>query len=273
MAHHDDAKPRRMISLLTDFGLMDPYVAEMKAIILTTCPEAITIDISHLVEKFNIRMGAFLLASAVPAFPAGSVHLAVVDPGVGSKRRPIVIETRRNLYVGPDNGLLVPAAHAEGILSVYEVTNHQLMRGNISSTFHGRDIFAPVAAHLATGVPPRDCGPGISDYMNPPYSQPKLEEKKASCEVFHIDAFGNIITNLRGTDISKWNLNLAQKLRISMENKRTSALYVKTYSELRKGEIGLLVGSHGFLEISCRENSAARRIKARTGMAVQISNA
>ena len=273
MAGHEDSKSSPIISLLTDFGLMDPYVAEMKAVILSTCPKAAIIDISHLVEKFNIRMGAFLLASAAPSFPAGSVHVAVVDPGVGSERRPIVIEARRNLYVGPDNGLLIPAAEAEGILKVFEVANHKLMRSDVSATFHGRDIFAPVAAHLACGVQSRECGPEISHYVKPPYTQPTLDGRKAFCEVFHIDGFGNIITNLRSTHISKWNLSADQKFRISLGNRRISARCVRTYSDLKKNEFGFLTGSHGFVEIACREENAAKRIRAKTGIAVRIEGA
>ncbi|MGA3110147.1 MAG: SAM-dependent chlorinase/fluorinase [Candidatus Bathyarchaeia archaeon] len=131
-----------LISLLTDFGVQDSYVAEMKAVVLSICPDANLVDITHQVGKFNIRMGAFILASATPYFPSRSVHLAVVDPGVGSNRRPIAIETNRSLYVGPDNGLLIPAATAEEIRHVYELTNHSLMRSPVSSTFQGRDIFS-----------------------------------------------------------------------------------------------------------------------------------
>lgn len=141
-----------IISLLTDFGLLDPFVGEMKAVILSICPDARIIDITHQVQKFDVRLGSFLLAGAAPYFPAGTVHVGVVDPGVGSSRRAIVVETARAVYVGPDNGLLVPAAQREGILHVYELTNRSLMREEVSATFHGRDVFAPAAAHLALSL-------------------------------------------------------------------------------------------------------------------------
>ena len=134
-----------LISLLTDFGLLDSFVGEMKGVILSICPDARIVDITHQVEKFDVRMGAFLLAGAASYFPAGTVHVAVVDPGVGSKRRPIVVETARAVYVGPDNGLLVPAAQREGIHHVYELTTRSFMREKVSATFHGRDVFAPAA--------------------------------------------------------------------------------------------------------------------------------
>jgi S-adenosylmethionine hydrolase len=260
-----------VVSLLTDFGLIDPYVSEMKAVILSICPRARIVDISHLVEKFNIRMGAYLLATAATSFPTATVHVAVVDPGVGSSRRPIVIETAHSLLVGPDNGLLVPAAQAEGILHAYHVTNRSIISSQVSATFHGRDIFAPVAAHLACGTPVMECGVEITDFLKPSYAKLKLNGKKVLCEVFHIDGFGNIITNLRAIQVP-FNLKANEKVKISLGNKQFSARHVDTYSDLRKDEYGLLVGSHGFLEIACNEKSAAKRVRARTGMAVRFSS-
>ena len=270
----DHAETGPVIGLLTDFGLVDPYVAEMKAVIFSACPQASVIDISHLVEKFNIRMGAFLLASSTAAFPDGSVFVAVVDPGVGGERRPIVIETGRNFYVGPDNGILAPAAQSEDIRGVFEITNRSLMRADISTTFHGRDIFAPVAAHIACGVRPQDCGPRIVDYLTPSYSQPKLDDAAAICEVFHIDGFGNVITNLRNRQLSALNLTQGQRVRLIFGKNRISGRYVRTYADLRtKSELGVLAGSHGFVEIACRESDAAKRIRVKTGMTVRISGA
>ena len=260
-----------VISLLTDFGLRDSYVSEMKAIILSICPRAKIVDISHLVEKFNIRMGAYILATAATSFPPATVHVAVVDPGVGGPRRPIVVETAHSLLVGPDNGLLIPAAQAESILHVYHVTNRSIMSNQVSATFHGRDIFAPVAAHLACGTPVAECGVEITDFSKPSYVQPKLNGKTVLCEVFHIDDFGNMVTNLRATQ-SPWDLKASEKFRVSLGNKQFSARRVNTYSDLRKEEYGLLVGSHGFLEIACKEKSAAKRVRARTGMVVRFSS-
>jgi hypothetical protein len=259
-----------IVSLLTDFGLVDPFVAEMKGVILSICPDVKIIDISHLVDKFNIRMGAFLLASATPHFPNGTVHVAVVDPNVGSDRRPIAIETSRSLFVGPDNGLMVPAAAIDGINHVYELTNRLLMRGEISSTFHGRDIFAPVAGHLACGTAPRECGPEISNYVKPQFAQSTIEGTTAVCEVFHVDSFGNVITNLSQKGLSKLNLKLGKKIAISVGGRRIPARFVNTYSDLGRNEVGILIGSHGYLEVACREKSAAKRIRVRTGNAVHV---
>ena len=262
-----------MVSLLTDFGLMDPFVAEMKAVILSICPETRIIDISHQVEKFDVRMGSFLLAGAVPYFPPGTVHVAVVDPGVGSERRPIVVQSERSLFVGPDNGLLLPAAQREGILHVFEITNRSLMRNDVSATFHGRDVFAPAAAHFAYGTPPKEAGPEITDYVKPPYAGPTFEGRNVHCAVFHIDGFGNIVTNLSNDGLTKLDLKLGGKVRLSIGRKRVLARFVKTYSDLRGNEFGVLVGSHGFVEITCREASAARRLRVRRGCAVRVGGA
>jgi S-adenosylmethionine hydrolase len=262
-----------IISLLTDFGSVDSYVSEMKAVILSICPSAKIIDISHQVEKFNIRMGSFLLASASPAFPVDTVHVAVVDPGVGSARRPIAVQTVRSVYVGPDNGLLIPAAQEEKILHVYEIQNRSLMRDETSGTFHGRDIFAPVAAHLACGSLPSETGTEISDYVIGYFTQAKTDEQGLACEVFHIDVFGNVITNARRTQLTQLKIEPGEKVRMLLGRKRVSVRYVKTYSDLQKKEYGLLLGSHGFLEIACREGSAANRIGARTGAYVRFSSA
>lgn len=262
-----------LISLLTDFGLVDSYVSEIKAVVLSICSTARILDITHLVEKFNIRMGAFLLASAVPYFPAGTVHVGVVDPGVGSTRRAIVIETERCLFVGPDNGLLIPAAQAEHILHVYQITNRSMTRAQVSATFHGRDIFAPAAAHLACGTPPKECGEEITDFVKPSYLEARVDKKGAVGEVFHVDDFGNIITNLRNDGLSKFNLGTGGKLEMYIAKKRVSIRLVNTYSELRRNEYGLLRGSHGFLEIACMSKSAAKRVRARSGTSVQFLGA
>lgn len=262
-----------LVSLLTDFGLLDPFAAEMKAVILSICPEARIIDITHQVEKFNIRLGSFLLATAAPYFPDGTVHVAVVDPGVGSDRRAIVVVTGRSVYVGPDNGLLIPAARREGIVHVYELTNRSFMRSEVSATFHGRDVFAPAAAHLASGRLPKDCGPEISDYVQPSYAKPKFNGKSMTCEVFHVDGFGNVVTNLSDNMFAKLGIRLGEKIPLRLGKKRLTALSVGTYSDLKGKGFGILVGSHGFLEIACREASAAKRLRVRTGSVVHVGGA
>jgi S-adenosylmethionine hydrolase len=258
-----------LISLLTDFGSLDPFVGEMKAVILSICPETRIIDLTHQVQKFDVRLGSFLLAGAVSYFPSGTIHVGVVDPGVGSNRRAIVVQSRRAVYVGPDNGLLIPAAQREGILHVYELTNRSFMRNEISATFHGRDVFAPAAAHLACGKMPRECGPEISDYIQPSYSQPTFDGKTITCEVLHIDGFGNIVTNV-SNHVESLELEFGDKVSLAIKKKRIPARFVRTYSDLKREEFGILFGSHGFLEIACREDSAAGRVRVRIGSVVHV---
>jgi hypothetical protein len=243
----------------------------MKAVIFSICPEAEVIDLTHEVERFNIRMGAFLLASATPCFPTGSIHVAVVDPGVGGGRRPIAVETQFSLYVGPDNGLLIPAATREGVRHVYELTNRSLMRNSISSTFHGRDIFAPVAAHLAYGTAPIEVGEEITDYVHLSFAEPRAEAGGIAGEVLYIDSFGNVVTNISEEIPARLDLN--GKIKVNLRGKRFTARQVRSYSELDEGELGVLVGSHGFLEIVCRERSAVRRIGARIGDSLRVRSA
>jgi hypothetical protein len=260
----------QVISLLSDFGLVDPFVAEMKAVILSICPEAKIVDVSHHVDKFSIAMGAFLMTEASPAFQEGTIHVGVVDPGVGGSRRPIVVKTRRGTYVGPDNGLLIPAAQASGILKVFEITNRSMMQPTISQTFHGRDIFAPTAAHLACGQMPEECGPEIVDYVKSPYGEPVLDGRTVRCEILHVDRFGNIVTNLQKDSLSKHNVGLGEKVVLSVGSRRFSTRIVGTFSELHEGEIGAVFGSHGFLEIVAREKSAAEKLRVNRGIAVKL---
>jgi S-adenosyl-L-methionine hydrolase (adenosine-forming) len=259
---------KAVITLLTDFGIQDPFVAEMKGVILSICPDATLVDISHDIGKFNIRMGAFVLASATRYFPSGAIHIAVVDPGVGSSRRPILVETKRSLYVGPDNGLLIPAAAREGIRHVYVLTNRSLMKESISATFHGRDVFAPVAAHLALGIAPKETGAEIMDYAQLSFSEPKFDRRSVICEVSHIDGFGNVVTNIPEGLLRR--LDLSGKLLISLRRRRLNARFVSSYSELRDKELGVLVGSHGFVEMAYREVSAAKRIGAKIGDPLRV---
>ena len=257
----------RIITLLTDFGLTDPFVAEMKAVIFSISDNVQIVDISHQVEKFNISMGAFLLNGAVEYFPNGTIHVAVVDPGVGSDRRGIVVETERGFFVGPDNGLMIPAARALKILHVYELTNRSLMRRDISATFHGRDIFAPVGAHLANGKLPRECGSELREYVDSPFSAAKIEGKFWVSEVVYVDGFGNIVTNLSRDLLMD---SLCEKNSLYVGGRQFSVRFVKTYSDLRVGEVGALFGSHGFLELACREKSAAARLRVNRGVPVRL---
>ena len=257
-----------MITLTSDFGLKDPYVAEMKGAILTINPNAKLIDISHGVENFNIRTGAFMLASAAPYFPLSTVHLAVVDPGVGTNRRAILVQTKQGFFVGPDNGILMLAAQNQGIAHIYQIMNPTFMLSKVSSTFHGRDIFAPAAAHLDLGAKPSEFGPEINDAASPKFVRVKKRHGSFIGEVLHIDGFGNIITNLNQKDLSE-----PKNVNIKMQNLTIELPFCKTYAEAKPQQPIGLIGSHGFLEIALNQNSAAEKYGVKAGNRIEVTPA
>jgi hypothetical protein len=254
---------RPIITLTTDFGLRDSYVAEMKGVILGICPDARIVDVSHEVEKFNIRMGTFILACAAPSFPKGTIHVAVVDPGVGTKRKPILIQTRQAYFIGPDNGILILAAKKQGIEHVYEITNRKLIRPEVSNTFHGRDIFAPTAAHLAKGTAASQFGRHAKRLSTPDFVKAKIKEDRLIGEVIHVDDFGNIITNLDWEVVRP--LCTEKVIIVKLKNKEVKSKLCKTYGEAEKQKPFAIVGSHGFLEFSVNQGNAAETLDAKQG--------
>ena len=252
-----------IITLTTDFGLRDPYVAEMKAVILGICPNATIVDVSHEIEKFNVRMGAFILASAAPYFPKGTIHVAVVDPGVGTKRKPILVHTEQSFYIGPDNGILALAAKKQGIKRIYEISNSELMLPKISHTFHGRDVFAPAAAHLAMGIPPADFGPQIHDIVMPEFTKVVKRNDALVGEVLYIDGFGNIITNFAEEDFEELDVKEVAEVRLNNVDLRLKLC--KAYAEAELQKPLAIIGSHNFLEISINQGNAAKTFKAKIG--------
>lgn len=261
---------KHILTLLTDFGLTDPFVAEMKAAILSVNENIQIVDLSHQVEKFDIVMGTFMLSRAAQYFPTGTIHVAVVDPGVGSKRRGIAIETERAVFVGPDNGLMIHAAQAQKIRHVYELTNRSLMRSEISATFHGRDIFAPVAAHLATGTMPSECGPQLEEYVASPVSSARVEGKYLISAIVNIDGFGNVATNLSRELFDITETDFPSKILLYVGSRQFYVRFVRTFSDLREGEVGALFDSHGFLELVCKEKSAATKLRVSRGVSVRV---
>ncbi len=248
-----------IISLLTDFGLADTYVGQVKGAILAIAPAATLVDVTHAVAPQDVFGGAFLLWSAVEAFPATTIHLAVVDPGVGSARRAIAIRSRRgDHFVGPDNGLLIPAVERLGGAELaVELTEPRYWRPNPSSTFHGRDIFGPVAAHLANGVPLDQLGRNIRDVAWLELPEPRGLEG----EVIHVDAFGNLITNIPARDLpERFHLRLQERVIPSGTH----------YAAVSRGELIGLVGSDGLLELSAREASAAVITGATRGTRIKL---
>jgi len=259
-----------IITLLSDFGLRDAYVAEMKAVILSINPDARIVDISHEVEKFDIRMGAFVLASAAPYFPEKTVHVAVVDPGVGTKRRSIIIQTKRSVYVGPDNGLLVLAARREEVSHVYHIKNPEYMRQKVSTTFHGRDIFAPVAAHLSMGCSPSQFGPEIKDYTVPEFAKPCRKKDELIGQVMYVDDFGNVVTNISSKDLEELEISVGDLLHVREGRKTFDVRFCSAYGEAPAETPLVVVGSHDFLEISINQGSVSKTLNLKVGNSVSI---
>jgi S-adenosylmethionine hydrolase len=250
-----------IVTLLTDFGTADTYVGQMKGAILAVAPAVTLVDLSHAVPPQDVRTAAFLLWSAVEAFPAGSIHLAVVDPGVGSARRAVALRSRRaDLFVGPDNGVLMPAVDRLGGLSAaVELLRSDFWRATPSSTFHGRDIFGPAAAHLASGVPLERLGAPLAD---PDTSISWPTPSGLVGEVIHVDAYGNLVTNLPGRGLPP---------RFHARVRGVAAPSGHFYAAVAPGEPIALVGSAGLLEISVRDGSAAHTIGARCGDQVNVT--
>jgi hypothetical protein len=254
---------RPVITLTTDFGLKDPYVAEMKAVILSINPNATILDVTHEIEKFNIRMGAYILASASPYFPKGTIHLAVVDPGVGTKRQPILIQTKRGYLIGPDNGLLALTAKNEEIEHIHKITNRKLMLPRISTTFHGRDIFAPAAAHLANGTSPEKFGQEISEIATPEFAKIIKRKDMLVGEIIHIDDFGNIITNFGEKELEL--MNARAMVNVKLKAVKQKLKLCKAYAKVEPHKPLATIGSHNFLEISINQGNAAKTFKAKIG--------
>jgi len=256
-----------LITLTSDFGLKDPYVAEMKGVILTINPQATIIDVTHCVEKFDIRVGAFVLASVASYFPKDTIHLAVIDPDVGTERRPILIQTKRSFFVGPDNGVLMLAAQNQGIEHLYEISNLKFMLPKVSNTFHGRDVFAPAAAHLDKGIKPSEFGTEITEAATPKFASVERRNGSLIGEVCYIDDFGNIITNISQKDLPK-NRVVNVKLPGVLQN----ISFGKTYAQAKPHEPLALIGSHGFLEIALNQGNAAEKFHAKAGDKIEVSH-
>jgi len=256
----------RIITLLTDFGLEDGYLGSVKGIILGICPAARMIDITHLVPAQDIRAGGFILHTVYRDFPAGAIHLAVVDPGVGTERCGLVIQTPNYFFVGPDNGLFSWVLKNEPAAEARMLENGEFWRSTVSSTFHGRDVFAPVAAHLAAGIPAALLGPPRIAHIAE-WSTVSRHGSTLKGEVLHVDHFGNVITNLDRKTLNDLAPN--RRLVIHAEGRAIGGLR-STYGSEPPGAALAIIGSHGFLEIAVNRGNAARVLNLRAGDTVLV---
>lgn len=261
-----------VVTLLSDFGTGSDYVAAMKGVILGIVPSANLIDLSHGVPRHGIRAGAFLLWSAAPYFPRGTVHVAVVDPGVGTERKGLIVAAGGQYLIGPDNGLLFPAAERLGLEAVYEISNEKYTLPDPSTTFHGRDIFAPVGAHLARGVPPEEIGRKIDEWVGLSFGRGRLKGGRLVGEVIYIDRFGNAITNIPGElalEVTSWG----DELEVVIGEAQAEVRLLRAYGLAGEGEPLLLIGSHGMVELAINRGSAAELWGIEPGDRLEIGGA
>ncbi len=251
-----------IITLLTDFGTKDHYVATMKGVILSINPRCSLIDISHEINPQDVREGAIILANAFSYFPKGAIHLAIVDPGVGSGRRSILLGTKNYFFVGPDNGIFTIVAERDNVRYAINITNSKYFLPNVSHTFHGRDIFAPVSAYLSLGIEPEAFGERINNWVRLDFKEPIIKGDKLLGEITHIDNFGNLISNIDQRRFLSFIMSYHFRIRIG--DKKISEIK-QGYWEGKKGEIIALFGSGGFLEISVNNGSAQKRLKVKKG--------
>lgn len=256
-AFKDRMSLRALVTLLTDFGTRDPFVGIMKGVILRRCPDASLVDLCHEIPAQDVLGASFLLHTAVRVFPAGTIHLAVVDPGVGGPRRPILAEIDGQAFVAPDNGLLSHVFAAAGRRRVRHLVAQEYWQHPVSTSFHGRDIFASVAGHLAAGVAPASFGPEIGDPVELDIARPRADAAgRIHGAVVWVDRFGNCITNIPQTEVV--SLVGGGRIQVHAADRLLGTL-VGCFGDVRPGETGALVGSAGYVELFCRLGNLARQ--------------
>jgi S-adenosylmethionine hydrolase len=273
-----------MITLTTDFGVQDAYVGVMKGVILRIAPEARLVDLSHGIPPHDISRGAYVLCSALPYFPRETVHLAVIDPGVGTDRRAIAVRTPEATFVGPDNGLFTYVLSEVDGWEAVELTSADYRLEHISPVFHGRDIFAPAAAHLVVGVDLRRMGPPVTDPVLLPLPGLTVARGQVTGDVVHADRFGNLTTSVGRLTWDGDRLTLTPAFRrrstpgarfdagratVEVAGQRLTGVH-RTYGALQVGEPAAVVGSTGFLEISVRQGNAAQQLGVQIGDPVVV---
>jgi hypothetical protein len=255
---------RRTITLMTDFGLKDPYVGTMKGVILSINPDVNIVDITHETDPQDIREGSFLVKEYYPYFRPGTIHVAVIDPTVGSERRPIIISRDGHLFVGPDNGLFSYLFSTKGEAEVYWITQKEFLAQNISPTFHGRDIFAPVAGHLSLDIPLTRFGMVIDDPVCLTDIFPTIVNRLLRGEVVRFDRFGNAITNI-GFEVFQ-DFTKANSYTITIGDMQFHSLNRSYYED----DLTCLIGSSGYLEFACYKGNLKERRRIKKGEPVIV---
>lgn len=246
---------RRIVTLTTDFGIKDHYVGAMKGAMLTINPDILIVDITHQIPPQDIFSGAFTLRNFYCYFPQGTIHVAVIDPGVGSGRKPIALEAGGYIFVGPDNGVFTFVCRESKSVRVFEISNPKYILPNVSHTFHGRDIFAPAAAHISLGASLKDLGKGVEKPVMISIKEPEIRSDEIIGELIYTDSFGNLISNIPAKLIKT-------RSRIYV-GKRIINGISKSYAGAGKGELLAIIGSSGLLEVSVNQGRASDVIRNR----------
>ena len=256
-----------VITLTTDFGTRDPYVAEMKAVILGLNPAVRLIDVTHDVAAHDVVEGGLALETMACLCPEGTVHVGVVDPGVGTGRRGLVVAARGQYFVGPDNGIFTSLLARPG-WQAFELRAPEYQRPAVSATFHGRDVFAPAAAHLTLGVGAPHFGPPVTDPVCVAWPEVREVGGEVEGQVIHVDRFGNLITSIDSETVERLTRG---GVIVTASIGRRQVPLVRTYGDLTEGSAGALVGSRGRLEVAVRQGSAAQHLRVRRGARVRLS--
>ena len=263
---------KSIITLLTDFGTHDYFVGALKGAILSINPEVQIVDITHDVPPQDIEAAAFNLLACYKDFPSGTVHVVVVDPGVGSARRAIVVQCADQLFVGPDNGLFSWICEREGKYKARHVTNEAFLREHVSTTFHGRDVFAPIAAHLSSGTSPDELGPLVLDMVSLEALGPRVKNNGVEGRIIHIDRFGNCITNLTA-DHFGGRLGMGASLSVNQQRVTGFREFFSQTKPRTDEKLFMILGSAGFIEIAAQNASAASLLNVQRGDRVALGGA
>jgi S-adenosyl-L-methionine hydrolase (adenosine-forming) len=262
-----------VITFLSDFGLQDDFVGTCHGVIATIAPDARVIDVTHGVRPGHVLQGALVLANTVPYMPAG-VHLAVVDPGVGSSRRPLALRDREGrLYVGPDNGLLLPAVERfGGVTEAHELANADYSVQPVSRTFHGRDLFAPAAAHLAAGVALEELGPPLDpdELVRLEVPEPEVGQNRIRAVALVVDRFGNVALNLRREQVEHAELAPGTRVELTCRGDRFYAIFARTFGDAPRGSLILYDDSYGNLALAVSRGSAAQLLRLEEGAEILL---
>ncbi len=259
-----------IVTLITDFGPKGEYSGALKGVILKINPRCQVIDITHQIAPHDIQEASFVLRNIFSYYPTGTVHVVVVDPGVGTKRRPIILKKAGSFFVGPDNGIFSSILSGKGRVEGYEITRQDFFLTPVSTTFHGRDIFAPVAGYLSRGKDPSLFGPRVEDFIRTSWPQPLVKKQKLLGQVLWLDSFGNLITNISREDYER--IIEGGNLQIKGKGWKIQRLH-RTYGEGQPGEPLALFGSTGFLELTVNQGCARKILSLNPGDPVIITRA